>query len=164
MRRLANLSPAQIAATIAALAFAAIAGAWGFELAGYAPCELCLAQRIPYYIGVPLAVAVGLLAQRGPSGLARLGLALLALLFAGSAVFGLYHAGVEWGFWPGPTACTGALKPGTFDSFLTDIKNTHVVQCDKVAVRVFGLSLAVWNAVVSAGLSALAMAGTRPRL
>ena len=34
-------------------------------------------------------------------------LVIIAVIFAGSAVFGDYHAGVEWGFWPGPTSCTG---------------------------------------------------------
>ena len=156
MIRLASLPPSRLAAMIGALALATVAAAWGFEFLGFAPCELCLAQRIPYYIGVPLAAVVALLAK----GSQRAGLVVLALLFAGSAVFGLFHAGVEWGFWPGPTACTGAITPAaSIDGFLKDLKTTHVVRCDAVAIRILGLSLAVWNAVVSAGLVALAMFG-----
>ena len=156
MLPLSSLPPPRIAAVIGALAFVTLAGAWGFELAGFAPCELCLAQRIPYYAGVPLAAVVALLAK----GHQRAGFVLLALLFAGSAVFGLYHAGVEWGFWPGPSACTGAIKPAaSIDGFLRDLKTTHVVRCDAVAIRILGLSLAAWNAIVSAGLVILAMFG-----
>lgn len=156
MLPLSSLPPSRLAAMIGALAFATIAAAWGFELAGFAPCELCLAQRIPYYAGVPMAAVVALLAK----GNQRAGFVVLALLFAGSAVFGLYHAGVEWGFWSGPTACTGAIKPAaSIDGFLKDLKTTHVVRCDAVAIRILGLSLAAWNAVVSAALSALAIFG-----
>ena len=156
MLRLTSLPPSRIAALLCVLAFATIAAAWGFEFLGFAPCQLCLAQRIPYYIGVPFAAVVALLAK----GSQRAGFVVLALLFAGSAVFGLYHAGVEWGFWPGPTACTGAIKPATsIDGFLKDLKTTHVVRCDAVAIRILGLSLAAWNALVSAGLSGLALVG-----
>ena len=39
------------------VALATIAGAWGFELIGkYQPCALCLQERVPYYIGVPIAL------------------------------------------------------------------------------------------------------------
>ena len=39
----------------------------------------------------------------------------MAFLFLGSAVFGAYHAGVEWGFWPGPAGCTGSAAQKAAD-------------------------------------------------
>jgi len=164
-RFLQTVTPLQAALGVFILAFATIAGAWVFEWAGYAPCELCLMQRWAYYAGVPLAAIVIIIAARGPRWLARAGLALLGLVFIGSMIFGVYHAGVEWGFWPGPTGCTGALtKADSMQDFLKQLETTKVVRCDAVAIRILGLSLAGWNAVISAAMAALALLGARKAL
>lgn len=150
----------QISLAVLVVAFATIAGAWIFEAAGYLPCELCLKQRWAYYAGVPIAALTTLAAASGQRGLASAGLALLAVVFAGSAVFGAYHAGVEWGFWQGPTDCTGALQhANSMDDFLNQLNAVKVVRCDAVAIRILGLSLAGWNAVISAGLCVVATLG-----
>jgi disulfide bond formation protein DsbB len=154
-----DITPLRAALISFVVAAATIAGAWLFQLAGFAPCELCLKERWPYYGGVPLAVIVIIVAWRGPRTLMRPGLLLLALVFAGSAIFGVYHAGVEWHFWQGPTSCTGALNATSFDAFQQQLQNAKIVQCDAVAIRILGLSLAGWNAVISAAICALALAG-----
>lgn len=139
------------------LAFGALAGAWGFQAAGFAPCELCLAQRWPYDIGVPLAALVALLAHRAPLVWVRSGLALLAVIFLGSMVFGIYHTGVEAHIWQGPTACTGsATTVADMKDFLKQLRHVDVVRCDVVSLHVLGLSLATWNAAISALIAALA--------
>lgn len=149
------------ASAILVIGAATIGGAWTFEALGYAPCELCLAQRWPYYLGIPLAGVTALLAGREAGRPVAAGFGLLAILFAGSAVFGAYHAGVEWGLWPGPSACTGALpRAGSTEDFLAQLENVQVVRCDAPSLRILGLSLAGWNAVVSAGLVGLAVWGT----
>ena len=157
-----RLGPTEAALLVTAIALATILGAWGFEAAGYLPCELCLKQRWAYYFGIPLGLVVALIAWRGPKSLRAPALALLALVFAGSAVFGAYHAGVEWKFWPGPTGCTGALtKADSMSDFMQQLKTTQVVRCDAVAIRIFGLSLAGWNAVISVVMTAIALVGMR---
>lgn len=156
---LRDVTPWRAALAIFVVATATIAGAWLFQLAGFAPCELCLKERWPYYGGVPLAALVVLAAGWGPKLLARPGLLLLALVFAGSAIFGVYHAGVEWHFWQGPAACTGALNSTSFDVFRQQLQTAQIVQCDAVAIRILGLSLAGWNALISAAICALALAG-----
>jgi disulfide bond formation protein DsbB len=153
---LSTLTAQRAAYLIFAGAFATIAGAWIFEYSGYAPCELCLLQRWAYYAGVPLSLAVAHLAPRQPR-VARGGLALLTLLWLGSMVFGIYHAGVEWKWWPGPSTCTGAAD---FTGGLPDL-SAPVVLCDTPAIRILGLSLAGWNAVISLGLALLAIQGLR---
>jgi disulfide bond formation protein DsbB len=150
------------ALVILIVATATILGAWVFEYFGYLPCELCLKQRWAYYAGVPLAAVVTLAAWRGPRPLVIGGFALLALLWAGSAIFGAYHAGVEWGFWQGPTDCTGALTSApSINDFLKQLETVKVVRCDAVAIRILGLSLAGWNAVISAFMAAIAVMGMR---
>lgn len=154
--------PARAAATVAAIALATILGALYIEhVLGVKPCELCLKQRIPYYAGVPLAVVVAIAAGRGRGGLRpAAGLCLLALVFVVGAVMGGYHAGVEWGFWAGPSDCTGAVaKPAAITDFLKQLETVKVVRCDEVAMRILGLSLAAWNAVIAAALAILALAG-----
>jgi disulfide bond formation protein DsbB len=148
------------------VASAAILGAWAFQLAGYAPCELCLKQRIPYYIGIPVALLVLFVGSRhrlGSHRSARFGLAALSLIFTASALFGAYHAGVEWGFWPGPADCTGTLeKAGSMNDFMKQLQTTKVVRCDAVAIRILGLSLAGWNAVISAIMAIVAGVAAAP--
>ena len=151
---------------IFATASATLLGAWVFQLAGYAPCELCLKQRIPYYVGIPVALLTLLVASRPQQGshrAARLGLAALALIFIASALFGAFHAGVEWGFWPGPADCTGTPeKAGSMGDFMKQLQSVKVVRCDAVAIRVLGLSLAGWNAVISAAMAIVAALAAAP--
>src|SRR3954463_10064856 len=74
-------NPAAAAALIVALVGAAtIAGAWFFELVlALKPCPLCLEQRVPYYIGIPLALLIALGAWRGaPRAIVIAGLIALA--------------------------------------------------------------------------------------
>ena len=151
-----SLTPRRAALLIFGIALATIAGAWIFELLGYAPCELCLWQRWPYYAAVPLALLVAFAAPR-QQGFARLGLGALALLWLGSMAFGIYHAGVEWKWWLGPSTC--GSQPG-FSGGLPDL-GSPVILCDTAAIRILGLSLAGWNALISLGLAVVALAGVR---
>lgn len=143
-----------------ALALAAIVGAWIFQAFGYQPCELCLTQRLPYYLGLPL-LALALLSWPRLAPLARLAaLLIVAGLFIWGAFLGIYHSGVEWGFWPGPTACTGDGAGLSF-SDLSNLNAAKVVPCDKPAIRILGLSLAGYNAIVSTLVAALLLLGAR---
>ena len=101
--------PLGIALVILAIAVSSIAGAFVFEALGYAPCELCLKERIPYYAAIPFAGLAVLFAARGSRRLLHAAFVALALIFAVSAIFGSYHMAIEWGFWPGPTECSGPL-------------------------------------------------------
>ena len=156
-------SPLPIALCILTIATASIAGALIFEALGFAPCELCLKERIPYYTAIPLAGLAAFFAARGSKRFLRAAFAGLALVFSASAGLGAYHAGVEWGFWPGPDECTGVLERApSVEQFLSQLQSAKVVRCDAPALRIFGLSLAGWNAVISAGL-ALASIGALSR-
>jgi disulfide bond formation protein DsbB len=154
----------QFAAVVLILAGATIAGAFAFQAAGYAPCELCLKERWPYYAGLLVAVPTLGCGLLGWTKAARVGLTFLALIFLFSAVFGAYHAGVEWGFWPGPSDCTGTpARAKNAAEFLTQLRTTRVVRCDAVAIRILGLSLAGWNALLSASMAAVALFGAARR-
>ena len=152
--------PTALAAAALALIVLTIVGAFAFQAAGIAPCELCLKERLPYYAGMALGAITLAAAARAPRPLASASFALLALLFVFSAGFGAYHAGVEWGFWAGPTDCTGTPQRAADSAdFLRQLQTVRIVRCDAVAIRVLGLSLAGWNAVVSLLVAALASTG-----
>src|ERR1700682_6206001 len=105
-------NPALTAAlAIAVIAAATLAGAWFFQLVlDIRPCPLCLEQRYAYYLAVPLGVLVALAAAKdAPRAVLYAGLGILAAAALGNASLGAYHAGVEWHFWQGPTACTGEI-------------------------------------------------------
>lgn len=148
-----------IAVVMFAIAAAAILGALGFQyIGGYQPCALCLMQRTPYYIGVPVAalaiVAVWLNASRW----------LLAALFAAfgllmlyNAGLGAYHAGVEWKFWEGPAACAPSVGVASAADLLNQLENTVAPSCIDAVWRFLGLSFAGWNVLIAGFLAALGL-------
>ncbi|MEW6122118.1 MAG: disulfide bond formation protein B [Pseudomonadota bacterium] len=154
-------SPTVASLILAAGSAVTLAAAWFFQLViGLAPCPLCLDQRIAYYVAVPLALILAFLAARGRPGLARAGLWVLALLMAGNAVLAVYHAGIEWHFWQGPTTCTGTA-PVAVSDIMSALKTAHVPRCDEAAWRLFGISMAGWNALIALALAAVAVMGAR---
>jgi disulfide bond formation protein DsbB len=153
------MRPVQAAIVIALVSAAAILGAYYFQyVLALAPCPLCLEQRIPHYIGIPLALVLAFVAAKGaPPTLLRAGFALLALVMLVAAGLGVYHAGIEWKFWPGPAECSGAAPSlgGGLD-LMKQMQATTVVRCDEAAWRLFGISLAGYNALISLALAAIA--------
>jgi disulfide bond formation protein DsbB len=150
-------NPKVAAGLIALAAIATIVGALVFEhVFGLAPCPLCLRQRIPYYAAIPIALAAAAL----PARWSRVGVGLLTLIFLVSAGLGVHHAGVEWGWWPGPSDCVGAPAPapGGMGDFLNQLQTTRVISCTEAAWRFLGLSLAGWNVLISLGLAGFAAA------
>jgi Disulfide bond formation protein DsbB len=123
-------------------------------IGGLVPCELCLEQRLAYYWGLPVLALVLLLWNRLPLAAWYVAIAVVAALFVWGAYLGGYHAGVEWGFWPGPTSCTGVGQAVGFDA-LSDLNSARIVACDAVQFRFLGISLAGYNALVSAAIVVL---------
>jgi disulfide bond formation protein DsbB len=135
-----------------ALGLATIAGAWASQLIwGLVPCELCLEQRVAYYLGLPVLAITLLLWNRLPLPVWYALIGIAGAIFVWSTYMAGYHAGVEWGFWPGPTACTGTGGGLSFDDL--DSGNVQrVVPCDEVQFRFLGISLAGYNALISAAI------------
>jgi len=157
-------SPAVTAALIVAIVgAAAIGGAWYFQfMLKYQPCPLCLEQRVPHYIGIPLALVVAFAAWRGaPRTLVIGGLIVLAGLMLWTAGIAVFHAGVEWKLWAGPTECSGAPTFGPAGSLLNRLNDIIVVRCDEAAWRFLGISLAGYNALISTALAAVALLGAK---
>ncbi len=132
---------------------ALLLGAFGFQyLGGLAPCKLCLWQRWPH----AAAIAIGVLALWLPGRALPLAGALAALSTAG---IGAWHSGIERGWWEGPASCSaGPIGGLTPEQLMEQILSAPLVRCDDVPWELFGLSMANWNALASAGLALLWLA------
>jgi disulfide bond formation protein DsbB len=159
----ARTEPAAAAAiAVFVLSLATLAGAWFFEyVLKLAPCPLCLMQRIPYHIIIPLSLLLAIAALVGaPRNLLLVGFAAIAIAAACNVVLGIYHAGVEWHWWAGPVDCSGPLTDlRTGGSLLDQLHAVHVVRCDEAAWRFLGLSLAGYNVLISLVLAMIASFG-----
>ena len=131
----------------AALLGGAYVGEYVFNLI---PCEMCWWQRYAHFAALALAV----LALLRPSAKALTWLAALAILVGG--LLGLYHAGVEYGWWDGLTACTSEVKLG--DDPLSAILSAPMIRCDQVQWSLAGVSLAGFNFLISAPAALLIFA------
>lgn len=118
---------------------------------GLAPCELCVWQRWPYVAAAALAVPALLLPRA-----AAYWLLLAAVAFALSAGFGVFHAGVEQGFWRGLESCSAISTPDSLEALKAQVMGAQPARCDQIPFAFLGLSIAGWNAVFGA-LSAVLM-------
>jgi disulfide bond formation protein DsbB len=161
----------QPAATAAAAAFvmsaATLLGAWIFEYAlGLQPCPLCLEQRLPYHMVIPLSALMAIAALVGaPPKLLKIGFFVIILAMLTGAGLALYHAGVEWHWWAGPADCSGPVTDIKGRGPLVEqLQSFSVVRCDEAPWRLFGISLAGFNVLVSLAIAAVAWSGLRSRM
>jgi len=132
---------------------ALLAGAYYFQyFRGLPPCEMCWWQRYPHMV----AIAAGLLSVAAlghPKVALWFALVAITALFVTSGI-GFFHAGVEYHWWQGPQACTGnvprGLSPEQLKKYLFGAK---MVRCDETAWAMWGISMAGWNAILSAGVA-----------
>ena len=115
---------------------------------GLFPCEMCWWQRYAHFAAVALALVSTMAQQKR----LWIGLAGLAILVCG--LIGGFHAGVEYGWWEGITACASNVAGG--GDALDAIMNAPLVRCDVAPWTLAGISLAGFNAILST-LSAVAI-------
>ncbi len=135
----------------------AIGGAWFFQYAvGLEPCELCLLERWPYYIGIPLLLLAAMWRRRPIVAIPVF--TIVALLFLAGTAVAFYHVGVEQHWFAGPTACTAPATDATsIEALKAQLMAQQPVRCDVVQWSLFGISLAGWNLVASVVLAALSV-------
>ena len=134
-----------------------LGGALLFQyVGGLAPCSLCIWQRWPH-------LAVIIVAFIGLRGIMPRCMLWLTFVAGGISVgLGSYHAGIEYGFWAGPTSCSASLLPdGDIKALTQQLLITPLVRCDEVTWSLFGLSMAGWNALISLDIIAAALISLR---
>jgi disulfide bond formation protein DsbB len=164
--RLCRRPAATAALAVFVISAATLAGAWYFQLVlKLPPCPLCLEQRMPYHVIIPLSLLMTIAAlARAPRKLLAAGFVVIIVAALYGAGLATYHAGVEWRFWPGPADCSGPLTDlKSAGSLLNQLQSIHVVRCDEAAWRLFGISLAGYNVLISLVMAAIAAAGLLAR-
>ena len=110
---------------------------------GFQPCKLCIYQRIPYLIAIFLTF-LGISYSKNLFWLyALLLIFLLSLLISG------YHFGIEQGMFKEFPGCTGSSINIIDKNELLKLLNSEVNSCKNVDFRIFGLSLATINFLLS---------------
>ena len=112
---------------------------------GHKPCNLCLLQRLPYFITIILITLVIIF-----KNLERLSFLLLSFIFLIGSLLSFYHVGIEHGFISESFVCGNNI-----DTSITD-KNEVLKQlqqkpisCKDVTFAIFGMSLATINTFIS---------------
>lgn len=146
-------------ARLAALLLPAVLmiGALGSQyIGGLFPCEMCHWQRWPHEAAIVLALFAFPLPER-PWGRILVALAIVAILISGA--IGVFHAGVEYHWWPGITRCAAPVSGTSSADLLAQIMATPMIQCDVPQWTLFGISLAGFNAIFSilGGLGIIAL-------
>ncbi len=147
-------SPSEEGHTVPIVALAAaiaLATAFALEhLGGYAPCSLCLYERWPWALALIAALGGQLIGRPRPA------LLIAGLLLLGNAGLSAYHVGVEAGWFALPGTCTAGGAVTTLEELRAQLEAARPT-CDRVALSVFGLSLAAWNGIAAAGIAVLAV-------
>ena len=154
MARLASERQAQILALL--LPVGLLGGAYISQYVfGLYPCEMCWWQRYPHFAAFAFALLSFVVPPR------RMWIALAGLAIIVSGLIGAYHAGVEYGWWQGHTACSATALGG--GDPLDAIMNAPLIRCDEVQWSLFGISLAGYNFLISTcgGLAVLWLLGRR---
>jgi len=132
-----------------------LGGAYASQyVGGLHPCDMCWWQRYPHMAATPLALLA--YAMKGRPCVSALFAGLAGLAVGISGLIGLFHAGVEYGWWEGLTTCSTTPTGGSAADMLDQIMATPLIRCDVAPWDLFGISLAGYNGLLS-GAAALAI-------
>ncbi len=128
-------------------AAALLGGALAFQyLGGLAPCEMCMWQRWA------LVSVLGLGLLTWAAGCPRVLVGITAVAVFADTAIAAFHVGVEQHWWKGITECAAAPLTGSSAEMLSQILAQPLIRCDAIAWSLFGVSMAGWNALVSAAI------------
>ena len=115
------------------------------------PCNLCVYQRIPYFLSIILIIQILIFKKYE-----KIALLILSLIFVGSAMLAFYHVGIEQGFFDESVVCvTKSLSETLSKEQLLDQLKQNTISCKNISFEIFGLSLAAINTVFSLTLSVI---------
>ena len=118
---------------------------------GHEPCKLCIYERIPYFLSILLLIKILLFKKYQ-----KITLLILFVIFTASAILAFYHFGIEQGFFSESFVCKAEDLTGTLSKEqLLEELNKNSINCKDVSFRVWGLSLATINTILSIILSVI---------
>ena len=122
------------------------------HILGHKPCNLCLIERIPYIFAIIIIISLGLILKKFEKTI----IILLILIFITATIISFYHFGIEQGFFKESLVCN-------LDSSITNLSKEDLIKelqqqtvsCKDVSFRIFGLSLATINTIISLIISVI---------
>ena len=116
---------------------------------GHEPCNLCKIERIPY-IGTIIFGSLLIFINKWE----KIILLLILFLFLFGSVISVYHVGIEQDIFSESLLCKLGISENIQDTdeLLKNLKKTPI-SCRDVTFRIFGLSLATFNAFLSVVIS-----------
>ena len=126
---------------------------------GITPCQLCIYQRLPYFIIILLAISFLLIKNKS---LKKITFLFYILIFTSSLIMSVYHFGIEKNLWNALTGCETNIKSfSDSDNLKEYLLNKNYVSCDDVSFKFLGISLAGYNIILSFILLILSITGFR---
>ena len=121
------------------------------HILGHKPCNLCLIERLPYIFAI-IIISLGLILKKFEKAI----IIFLILIFLAATIISFYHFGIEQGFFKESLVCN-------LDSSITNLSKEDLIKelqqqtvsCKDVSFRIFGLSLATINTIISLILSVI---------
>jgi disulfide bond formation protein DsbB len=127
-----------------------LGSAFGFQyIFDIHPCSLCIYQRYPWII-IALFSFVGLFLNRSIN---RIIVVAIFVILLASLTLSIYHVGIEQKWWANHLICKSAIDTENFESFKQQLIKTEMVDCAKIQWSLFGVSMAGFNAIISAILA-----------
>ena len=113
---------------------------------GALPCDLCITQR--WFHGLIITYSlISIFILEKFINVKIFILIVLSITWLASSIAGLYHFGIEMNFWTVPDDCSSNIDFSK--DTLTYLLNKSPIKCDEIMFKIFGLSLAGWNALLS---------------
>jgi disulfide bond formation protein DsbB len=119
------------------------------HILNHQPCNLCLIERVPYIL-IIVIITFTLIFKK----FEKICIIILALIFISAALISIYHFGIEQGVIEESLVCNLNSQSNslTTEDLLKELKE-KTISCKDVTFKIFGLSLATINAIISLILS-----------
>ena len=121
------------------------------HILGHKPCNLCLIERLPYIFTI-IIIFLGLIIKKFEKAI----IVSLILIFLTSTIISFYHLGIEQGFFKESLVCKldSNILNLSKEDLLKELQQ-QTISCKNVSFRIFGLSLATINTIISLILSVI---------
>ena len=110
------------------------------------PCNLCLIERLPYIFAIIIIISLGLILKKFEKAI----IIFLILIFLAATIISFYHFGIEQGFFKESLVCNldSSIANLSKEDLIKELQQ-QTVSCKDVSFRIFGLSLATINTIIS---------------
>ena len=121
------------------------------HILGHKPCNLCLIERLPYIFTI-IIIFLGLIIKKFEKAI----IVSLILIFLTSTIISFYHLGIEQGFFKESLVCKldSNILNLSKENLLKELQQ-QTISCKNISFRIFGLSLATINTIISLILSVI---------